>query len=199
MSQKGNRRQDLENGSVFRATHSKITVEKNGLAIIRIYFLITSIILYGVFHSQNPTGRNYCLWSSQHSMCIIAALFAAIQPKILKVRYFQKTHQQNHIYVFLVNIFWILETSDWLTQLNQSEAFKFKIWFDEYFENMSPYFRIFFHIQHESSVWMYIMVSRLIWAMSKLKKKMIKVKRLIDFWSVQNQKCDKMLLLMNRK
>ena len=90
MSQKRNSRQDLENGSVFRATHSKITVEKNGLVIIRIYFLITSIILYGVFHSQNPSGRNYCLWSSQHSMCIIAALFAAIQPKILKVRYFQK-------------------------------------------------------------------------------------------------------------
>ena len=123
MSQKRNSRQDLENGSVFRATHSKITVEKNGLVIIRIYFLITSIILYGVFHSQNPSGRNYCLWSSQHSMCIIAALFAAIQPKILKVRYFKKIRQL----IFLAKFFSILETSDWLTELkSQSEASKIK-------------------------------------------------------------------------
>ena len=90
MSRKLNRRQDLENGSVLRAAHSKITVEKNGLTLIRIYFLISAIILYGFFHSQNQAGRNYCLWSSQHSMCIIAALFAAIHPKILKVRYFKK-------------------------------------------------------------------------------------------------------------
>ena len=100
MSRKLNRRQDLENGSVLRATHSKITVEKNGLTLIRIYFLISAIILYGFFHSQNQAGRNYCLWSSQHSMCIIAALFAAIQPKILKVRYFQKKSRQmsNHLF-----------------------------------------------------------------------------------------------------
>ena len=72
MSRKLNRRQDLENGSVLRATHSKITVEKNGLTLIRIYFLISAIILYG-FHSQNQ-GIDYVseiIWLNYNSLFTI--------------------------------------------------------------------------------------------------------------------------------
>ena len=34
------------------------------------------------------------------------------------MRYFQK-NSSNHIFAFLANVFWILESSDWLTQLSQ--------------------------------------------------------------------------------
>ena len=52
---------DLENG---KNGHSK----QQGLTVIRIYFLISSLILYGFFHIQKTDGRNYCLWCTQHSM-----------------------------------------------------------------------------------------------------------------------------------
>ena len=67
---------DLENG---RPSYK--STDFSDLLFVRIYYLVSSILLFVLYHVQDSKGRNHCLWSVQYSVNILAAILVAIQPK----------------------------------------------------------------------------------------------------------------------
>ena len=106
-----------------------------------VYLAISTLINHQIWQNfrskRRKIFRNYLKMAAFGTIRVHSATW-------LEVRYYQKTHHQILFFVFFGKLFIILETSDWLTQLNsQSESEpsknskKFttkrqKILFDEY-------------------------------------------------------------------